>query len=204
MRTHAAFCIALLLPLAANAAPPTTRPSTTKATTKPAAKPKQIIKILKGSVRMAVPADWTEASRQELPKGGAVLTFTTPDEVAMVTVQVQPQEYPVPQKSVSFHDKVKNSIIADMKKAMLAKNQEILYGPRSETDDRFFQRIHTRVKDGHDTLDELHLFRAAGLDLLIVMCVVKADTPDAAAPYHTAAEDLCLSITVGAAEKDKP
>jgi hypothetical protein len=193
---RAVFLTYLAFGFAAFAEPlsPPTRPATQKSP------PKQIVKTLKGSVRFAVPADWTESSRSE---DGKTIGFSSPDEVASVSVQIVPQDYPLPQKSVAFHEKVKATLIKNIKAAMENQGQDITYGPRSETDDRFFQRIHTRAKQGDDTLDTLHLFRGAGLDLLVVNSIVKTDDPKLADKYHTMAEDISLSITVGSAEKEK-
>ncbi len=190
--------MALAWQAAAAPPPPLTIPVTTKPTSRPAAKPKQAAKVMNGAVRFMVPADWEEDKRDEADKW---VQFKSPDDVSTMLVLVTPQEYPIPTHKVNFIEQMKTIIINGMKKEMQAKGQEILYGPRSETDDRFLLRIHTRSKEGHVVMDSLHVYRAAGLDLLMVSSIVKTDKPAEAAPIHTMAEDTCLSIVLGKADK---
>jgi hypothetical protein len=90
-----------------------------------------------------------------------------------------------------------------MKKQFEERKVKMLYGPRSETDDRFLLRIRDREKEKDETLDQVHLYRAAGLDLLMVTTVVQTDKPEEATAFHTTGEDTCLSMVLGTADKKK-
>ncbi len=96
---------------------------------------------------------------------------------------------------------MKKSLLDNIKQHLENNHIEVLYGPKSETDDRFLLRIHERIKVGDDTLDQVHLYRGAGLDLLMVTTIVKSENKQEIQTLQTAGEDLCLSIVLGAADK---
>jgi len=193
-----------LVTILAHAAPPATQPATRPvrpttaraAATKPAAK--QRFALVNGAVKFMVPADWTEKERSS---DDMTVTFSSPDGLATLYVHVKPQEYPIPQNNERFREMMKNNIIAAMKKQEEASHVTALYGPKSETDDRFLLRIHDTIREGHVIFDEVHLYRGAGLNLLTVMTAVKSDDKDVAKPYHKVGEETCLSIVQGAADR---
>ena len=182
------------------ASPPSIKPGSTPATKAAKAPPKQKFSLMNGAVKFLVPDGWTESDRSDDEKNAH---YHSPDQTATIFVGVVPQEYPLPQHNDAFREKMKTSIITAMATSFKDRGLEVLYGPKSETDDRFFIRLHDRVKEGDATLDEVHLYRAAGLDLLMVTTVVKTDSPDVAKPFHTIGEDTSLGMIVGRAEKKK-
>jgi hypothetical protein len=177
------------------AAPPATKPATLPAT-KPA--PKQLLSLMNGSVKFLLPAGWIEASKAEDGKSGQ---YNSPDGLTTISFVVIPQEYPVPLKNDNLKEQMKTFVIKGLTAEFQKHDQEILYGPRSETDDRFYLRIHARIKDGDETLDQIHLYRAMGLDLLMYTAVVKTDQKDQAAAGHAVAVDMALSTVFGPADK---
>ena len=187
----------LILTIPSFAVPPASQPSTTQ-TAKSA--PKQKFTLMNGAVRFLVPSAWTEQDRSD---DGRKAIYRSPDEKATIYVNVLPQDYPIPQRNEGFREKMKASILTAMKKTFAEKKMQMLYGPQSETDDRFLLRIHDREKTDEGILDEVHLYRAAGLDLLSVTTVVHAETADEAKPYHVVGEDTCLGIVLGPAEKKR-
>ena len=204
MRLAISILICTVTAIVALAAPPATspttkpvRPSTTRAAaTKPVAK--QRYALVNGAVKFMVPGDWKEKER-----GGddMTVTFSSPDDRATLYVHVKPQEYPIPSDNARFREMMKNNIIAAMKQHEESTHVTALYGPKSETDDRFLLRIHDTIREGHVTFDEIHLYRGAGLNLLTVMTAVKTDDKDIAKPYHKVGEDTCLSIVQGPADR---
>jgi hypothetical protein len=199
MRVLLSILMCTLAATLALAAPPTTSPTTkptTQATTKPL--PKQRFALVNGAVKFMIPGDWTEKER-----GGddMTVTFSSPDGRATMYVHVKPQEYPIPSDNARFREMMKNNIIEAMKKQEEATHVTAIYGPKSETDDRFLLRIHDTIREGHVTFDEVHLYRGAGLNLLTVMTAVKTDDKDVAKPYHKVGEDTCLSIVQGRADR---
>jgi hypothetical protein len=194
-----AVAILILTGLGAFAAP-TTRPAfpATKPASKPAAKPKQKFTLMKGAVRFMVPADWTETNRTDDERNAQ---YNSPDGNATIMLGITPEEFPIPKDNARFLSQMKASLLASIKQHLQSNHLEILYGPKSETDDRFLLRIHERIKSGDDTLDQVHLYRAAGLDLLMVTTIVKTENKDEIRAFQTSGEDLCLSIVLGAADK---
>jgi hypothetical protein len=195
------YALAILMLAGFNAlAAPTTRPSNsaTKPATKPAAKPKQRFTLMNGAIRFMVPMDWTESDRTDDEKNAK---YNSPDGNASILVGITPQEFPIPQNNARFLMQMKAQLLAAIKQNLEANHMEALFGPKSETDDRFLLRIHEKIKSGHDTLDQVHLYRAAGLDLLMVTTVVKSENKDEIKAFHTMGEDLCLSMVLGAADK---
>src|SRR5438270_370261 len=95
------FAVAALLTAIGTMAEPLS-PPTRPASTQPKAPPKQIVKMLKGSVRFAIADGWVEGERVEKEKGGGEITFTSPDGVSTIKISIQALEFPLPQNSVSF------------------------------------------------------------------------------------------------------
>src|SRR5438045_3939972 len=124
--------------------------------------------------------------------------YNSPDGTATIMVGVTPQEFPIPQQNEKFLMQMKKSLLDNIKQHLENNHIEVLYGPKSETDDRFLLRIHERIKVGDDTLDQVHLYRGAGLDLLMVTTIVKTENKDEIKAFQTSGEDLCLSIVLGA------
>jgi hypothetical protein len=123
--------------------------------------------------------------------------------MATMYVGVLPQEFPIPQRNEGFQLKVKKLLMDSLTQHYVESNVEVLYGPKSETDDRFYIRLHDTIKSEDEKLDQVHLYRAAGLDMLMVTTVVKSDKRDVVRPYHTVGEDTCLSMVLGYADKKK-
>ena len=174
------------------AAPPSSKPASQPA--------KQKFSLMNGAVRYLVPGGWKERDRSD---DGRKAQYQSPDEKATMYVTVLPQEYPIPQHNLAFKEKMKTAILGAMKKKFEDQKTQMIYGPKAETDDRFLLRIADREKGEEGTLDEVHLYRAAGLDLLSVTTTVLAETPAEAKPFHTMGEDTCLSIVLGPADKKK-
>jgi hypothetical protein len=182
--------------LAAVAASPATRP-----TTKPASKPaKTLHMLMHGGVRYLVPADWTESARSD---NDAKAQYQSADGKIIVIVAVAQQDVAFPAHNDALIDKMKTSIINGMRAKYKESGYEILYGPRSETDDRFILRVHVRYKHEDDIMDEMHLYRSAGIDMFEVMTQVKTDQPDVAKQGHEKGEDISLSIILGKVDRKK-
>jgi hypothetical protein len=202
MRITLAAVVSLFASLAIAAPPsPATKPATRPAASRPAPPPpKQKFSLMNGAIRYTLPEGWTESSRGD---DGKTAQYTSPDEKAVLFVGVQQEQYPVPAHNEAFKENMKNQILNSMKKYQAEKNVEALYGPKSETDDRFLLRIHDTIKEGHEVMDQIHLYRAGGLNILMVTSVVKTDDKDEAKPYHKVGEETCLSMVVGPADKKK-
>jgi hypothetical protein len=195
--------VSLLSCLAVIAAPPSpaTKPATRPAASRPAPPPpKQKFSLMNGAIKFTVPEGWTESNRSD---DGKNAQYHSPDDKAVMFVGIQSEQYPVPAHSESFKEMMKNQIITAMKKHQEETNVQALYGPKSETDDRFLLRIHDTIKEGHEVMDQIHLYRAGGLNLLMVTSVVKTDDKEEAKPYHKVGEETCLSMVVGPADKKK-
>ena len=131
------------------------------------------------------------------------LRFHSPDGDSTLIVTIIPQEYPIPEKNQAFKSQMRDAILKAMREALQQRGVEILYGPKSETDDRFLLRIHERIKDGDATLDDVNLYRATGLVLVNVCTTTKADKPADIKDTHTVGEETCLSVVLGPADKKK-
>jgi hypothetical protein len=198
MRRNAMLvALAVMMAGPALAAPPATSPvkPSTRQSKEP---PKQRVSLMNGAVKFMVPEDWTEAERTE---DGKNVTYQSPDGLCKMMIGVNPQQYAVPLHNDALREQLKGSIINGMKKYFQDNGVEVLYGPRSETDDRFYIRIHDTVKEGDEVMDEIHLYRPAGLDVLMVTTAVRKEKKDEAKPYHTVGEDTCLSMVLGPADK---
>jgi hypothetical protein len=98
-------------------------------------------------------------------------------------------------------ENLKTTILNDLRRQLKEKNVEVLYGPRSETDDQFLIRIHTRYKRDDQVIDEVETFRAAGIDILMVLTQVKDADPKVIKQWDKVGEDVCLSLQVGPAQR---
>ena len=175
------------------AAPPATKPAT-----KPAAAPKQRFSLMNGAVKFMVPAGWAESQKAD---DGKSAQYSSPDGVSTISIVVIPQEYPVPLKNDNLKEQMKTFVINGLRRPSsrsAIRRFSTAQGPKPMT---AFICIHARIKDGDETLDQLHLYRAAGLDLLMFTMVVKTDNKDEAAIAHTAGEDIALSTVLGVADK---
>ena len=183
--------IASLVVLSCLAAAPA--PSTQPAT-KPA--PKQHVTLLNGSVRMYLPADWVVTSDpQENPTS---LRCTMSDGKSIFSVLLNPQSH-----SLTPHEgnMVRQQVIEGLTKKFAEDHTEVLMKPHSEEDKRFLVKIHDRIKVEHQTLDQLHIFQMAGIQLCSITVVAYADSVQDAKVIHTAAEEVVMSIGVGPADK---
>jgi hypothetical protein len=154
-----------------------------------------------GAVRFMIPGGYTESARNESDQNAQ---YDSPDGKVKIVVGVSPQEHGFPKDNDNLIGQMKTSLINGMKKTFQQNGEKVLYGPRSESDDRFLVRIHDRVVRNGETFDEVHTYRAAGLDLLMVLTQVKTADPKEAKPLQEIGEDVCLSIILGPADKKKP
>lgn len=170
----------------------------TKPTSRPAAPPKERHTLMNGSVRYMVPAEFHETARSDDDSQGA---YESADGKCVLLLIVSPQDMGFPTGNEKALDNLKTSILNGIRKQLKEKNLEVLYGPRSETDDRFLVRIHVRYKRDDEVLDEVHTYRAAGVDILMVLTQVKDQDPKAIKRWDAVGEDVCLSLVVGPALK---
>jgi hypothetical protein len=191
------FPLLLVFVIAAIAAGPVTRPAT-KPTSRPA---KKLYTLMHGGVRFLVLADWTETMRSD---NDAKAQYQSPDQKTNVIVAVAQQDYAFPTHNDALIEKMKATIINGMRAKYKENGYEILYGPRSETDDRFLLRIHVRYKHGDDVMDEMHTYSTAGIDMFTVMTQVKTDQPAEAKLGQEKGGDICLSIILGKTDRKRP
>ena len=166
------------------AAPPTSAPAT-----KPLEKQK--VKLFNGSVRIFLPSDWQTS---DVAQDGMTGKFIMPDGKSYVVVNVSQQDRTLSKRAAQV---VKMTVIEGLNKQFAEQHTEVLTPPTYEQDDRFFTRIHDRIKVEGQVLDELHIFRMEGLNLLCITAVIFGDTPRSARPMQKAAEDMALDIQVG-------
>jgi hypothetical protein len=173
----------------------------TKPTSRPVAAPKQRCTMMNGSVMFTVPADFKEAGRSDDEKQAV---YESPDGQCRIQLIVSPQEMGFPTHNDRAIDKLKTVILNGIREQLKAQNCELLYGPRSETDDRFLLRIHVRYKHEGEVLDDVHTYRAAGIDIILVLTQVKGENNKDLKHWDAIGEDVCLSLQVGPAVKKKP
>lgn len=173
----------------------------TKPTSRPAAPPKQRYTLVNGAVRYMVPAEFHETARGDDDKQSA---YESADGKCVLLLIVSPQDMGFPAGNEKAVDNLKTSILNGIRQQLKEKNLEVLYGPRSETDDRFLVRVHVRYKRDDQVLDEVHTYRAAGVDILMVLTQVKDEDPKVIKQWDQVGEDVCLSLVVGPALKKTP
>jgi hypothetical protein len=169
----------------------------THPTTQPA---KQRFSLMHGAVRYMIPGGYKEAFRDEADRNAQ---YDSPDGKVKIIVGVTPQEHYFPKDNDAIVDQLKNAVINAIRKKYQERGDKFLYGPRNETDDRFVAHIHDRYVHDGQTYDELHVYRALGLDLLMVMTQVNTADPNEAKPLQEMGQDVSLSIILGPADKKK-
>ena len=191
------FLLSLTLVLLSFGATPATGPTTRRAT-KPA---KQRFSLMHGGVRYVLPPGWTESGRNEDEKNAQ---YQSPDGKGIILVGVTQQDYAFPKENHKLINTMKASILNGMRAKFKERGDELIYGPQSESDDRFIVRIHVRYKHEGETYDEMHDYRVAGIDMLMVMTQAKTDQVDEAKALQDIGDDVSLSMALGQVDRKKP
>src|SRR5258708_17040459 len=117
--------LVLLTCMTAIAAPPSSAPAT-KAATKPAkSPPKQRFGLMNGAVKFMVPDGWTESDRTDAARGAQ---YHSHDGNAAMSVAVQPQEVPIPQRNERFRFEVEKLSIQSLTQNYVHSDVDTVYG----------------------------------------------------------------------------
>jgi hypothetical protein len=94
--------------------------------------------------------------------------------------------------------KMARSIEEQIRTNAQTNHVELLYGPKLEADPRFFLKINTRMNvPERGVVDETHIYRVMGLDLVYLNVTTDSDSEDEARAVRQIAEDLLAGAKIG-------
>jgi hypothetical protein len=187
-----AFCFA--------AAPATTKPAATNPA-KPPEPPKRVRDgLVKGAVRFLVPVEWEIEERNE---NGLQVRYRADDSgQAKVSMLVTQQAQGIPPNDARLRQQLAKFVIDGLNKSLKEHGAEIIDPPKIEPDARFFLRIHERFKDkeGEGVYDQVHFYRAVGINLIDVTATAVTEDKEEAKRLHEAGALMLMSVTTGPAD----
>jgi hypothetical protein len=149
-----------------------------------------------GRVRYTPPDGWNLVSRQE---DGLGAVYNTSDGIGVISILVQPQQESLrPEQSHNMALRMGK----EMRESAEKNHVEFLIPPRVQEDPRFMLKLHAQMRvPDRGVVDELHLFRAMGTNLVYVNATAQTDSEEAARAVHEAGETLLAQAKIGSGPK---
>jgi hypothetical protein len=186
----------ILLVLSCIGAAPATRPATAPAT------PARVRDgLVNGSIRFLVSADWEIDERGE---SGLAVKYKLPDDRGSITVLVNQQAQGIPQDNAGVRRQITQVVLAAHNEDLKKLNAEVIDAPAVEPDGRFMLKIHARYRDGHGYHDEVHVYRALGINFVGVSASASSEDKKEAKAVHDAGALVLMSVAVGPPDKKIP
>jgi hypothetical protein len=170
-------------------------PATRLASTRPTTVPARVRDgLANGSIRFLVPADWEIYERGE---SGMVVKYKLPDDRGGVTVLINQQAQGIPQDNAGVRRQITQAVLAAHNEDLKKHNADVIDPPAVEPDGRFMLKIHARYRDDHGYHDEVHVYRAMGINFVGVSASASSEDKKEAKAVHDAGAMLLMSVTVG-------
>lgn len=199
----ARMILAIVLISSLGAAPATTTKPATRpaaATTKPTAgKPPERVRdaLLKGTVRFLVPADWTLVGRSD---DGLNAYYKLPDDKALISMAVTPQQAPFPAITPAIRQKMSASVLGAVTADLAKRKADVVDPPKLEHDDALVAKVVYRFREEGHVVRAMHAYRGAGFNVIGVTSSVPDADADQAKVVNDAAVMLLMSVTSGPAD----
>ncbi len=156
-------------------------------TTAPTSAPFANEPIGHGVVRFAPPPDWDLAKRAD---NDMSVSYKSPDGSGVLSIAVTPQQDAI---TDSPKANMAKAIIKGITESLTKDGTELLIKPRVEQDDRFYLKVHDRSKKDGKVADRIQMYRAVGLNLVLVSVVAFTDDESKAKEVHAIGETVLLS-----------
>ena len=177
--------VLLLLVLAIAVRAETTQPATTQLANEP---------LVGGALRYAPPAGWELFGE----KSDKFARYRLSEETGLIEIAVDAMPGAV---NGSLSQQMAMQMGKTIREQAKSIEAQLLYGPRAEKDERYWLRLHDRMKlkDGR-TMDRIQIFRVFGTYVARVTATGFTDSEDEAKKIQAAGEDLLdhMRVTRGA------
>jgi hypothetical protein len=163
-----------------------TRPSATA--------PARDVQLDGGRVRIALPDGWERTGEPD--PNGLKLVLQKSQGPGLIAINIdQQQDVVVPEHARKMARAIDEQIRANAQ----TNHVELLYGPKLEVDPRFFLKINTRMNvPDRGIVDETHIYRVMGLNLVYLNVTTDSDSEDEARAVRQIAEALLAGAKIGA------
>jgi len=163
---------------------PTTRPSTLPVATFELGETTKL-----GNYQFRVPAGWTYQGVKD-NKLGAL--YRSQDRAAVIMVIVRPRGAAPPEMQAKYAQ----TIIQKLREDFFKAKTEVIDPPAVIKDNRFFLKVHERIKIKDKVAEQMHVYLMQGKDLIELSVITTADATDQIASTMKLAEDVLLSCTL--------
>ncbi len=147
------------------------------AQTKPATTaPSTDLQLDGGRVRLTLPDGWERVG--DVDAKGLAATFQRKDGPGLMAMTIDVQKETIPPDQAR---KIAKAIDEQLRTTAKTNGVDLTYGPKVEKDERFFLKVNTRMDvPDRGVVDETHLYRVMGLNLIYLNVTIDSDSEDEA------------------------
>jgi hypothetical protein len=175
-----AACLTLLLIFTLGVAAPATRPD-------------EMEPLVDGSVRYTPPAGWELVSKSD---NRLKAIYKSRNGMDLIEINVTPETRDIPDSQAP---RMAGIIAKGVREGAKAAGRDFTLPPRVEQDERFFLKVHDRMRgqddEGKDFIaDRIQIYRVLGLNLIHVAVVAITDDEKEAGKVHGIAEEMLYGM----------